>query len=65
MNQTNEGLTVGELTITVAVMFLIFIAWSAIGKKGNETKTSSLPNSQEILINSHYKDSITPSTAHH
>lgn len=33
MNLKNDGLTVGELTITIGVLFLVFIAWSTISKK--------------------------------
>ncbi len=42
MNQENEGLTVGELTMAVGALLLIFLIWSGISKN-QSTKNSITP----------------------
>ena len=50
MNSNNKGLTVGELTITIAVLIIAFLAWSAFKEK-NETKAKAyLQVSQSLSI---------------
>ena len=50
MNFKNDGLTVGELTITIGILFLVFITWSAIGKRKNPNQTQLAPSQPEILL---------------
>ena len=49
MNLRNDGLTVGELTIGIGVLFLIAIIWSAVVKRESSTQ-GYLPKSNEALI---------------
>lgn len=49
MNSSNDGLTVGELTIGIGVLFLVVIIWSAVVKRDNSNQ-SYLPTSNEALI---------------
>ena len=51
MNLKNAGLTVGELTMTIGVLFLVFIAWSAVGKREKTNQTQWVPINQEIILN--------------
>tara|TARA_Y100001968_G_scaffold292816_2_gene298329 strand:+ start:19371 stop:19529 length:159 start_codon:yes stop_codon:yes gene_type:complete len=39
MNSNNEGLTVGELSMAIAGLIIIFLIWSGISKK-NDSKVS-------------------------
>ena len=51
MNQQNNGLTVGELTVSLGVLFIIFISWSAIGNKENESQGYLLQGPEETIVN--------------
>ncbi|ABX08350.1 Hypothetical protein P9211_04191 [Prochlorococcus marinus str. MIT 9211] len=51
MNLKNDGLTVGELTITIGVLFLVFIAWSTISKKKSPNQTELTPSQRTIFLN--------------
>ncbi len=42
MQKKNEGLTVGELTIAIAIVLIISLVWSGLNKK-NESKNSLIP----------------------
>ena len=49
MNLKNEGLTVGELSITIAVLIFIGFIWTNLTKeKGNPEVSSFINNSGEI-----------------
>ena len=41
MNQKNAGLTVGELTIAIASILVIFLIWSGINNKDKGEEISS------------------------
>ena len=40
MHPKNEGLTVGELCITIAAIIIVFLIWSSFSKNEEEKKTS-------------------------
>ena len=42
MNYKNEGLTVGELTIAISALIIIFLIWSGISKQ-KDSNTSFIP----------------------
>ena len=49
MNFKNDGLTVGELSITIAVLIIIGFIWTNLSKdKGNEEVSMFINNSSEI-----------------
>ena len=49
MNLKNDGLTVGELSITIAVIIIIGFIWTNLTKdKGNQEVSNFLNNSNEI-----------------
>ena len=51
MNSKDEGLTVGELTIAIAVLIIGFLVWSGITKREN-SQGSFYPQINYELINS-------------
>ena len=49
MHFKNDGLTVGELSITIAVLIIIGFTWTNLSKdKGNKEISMFLNNSSEI-----------------
>ena len=49
MNFKNDGLTVGELSITIAVLIIIGFIWTNLTKeKGNQEVSMFINNSNEI-----------------
>ncbi len=50
MNQNNNGLTVGELTMTLAAICLVLLCWAAIGKKEKSSQSSLYQNSHQNAI---------------
>lgn len=49
MNFKNDGLTVGELSITIAVLIIIGFIWTNLSKdKGNQEVSMFINNSSEI-----------------
>ena len=49
MNLKNDGLTVGELSITIAVLIIIGFIWTNLSKdKGNKEVSMFINNSSEI-----------------
>ena len=49
MNFKNDGLTVGELSITIAVLIIIGFIWTNLTKeKGNQEVSMFINNSSEI-----------------
>ena len=49
MHFKNDGLTVGELSITIAVLIIIGLIWTNLSKdKGNKEVSIFLNNSSEI-----------------
>ena len=49
MNLKNDGLTVGELSITIAVLIIIGFIWTNLTKeKGNQEVSMFINNSSEI-----------------
>ncbi len=51
MDKRNQGLTVGELTIAIAAIILIFFVWSGINKSNNDRsrQISIISNNFAIL----------------
>ncbi len=53
MNLKNDGLTVGELSITVAAIIIIGFIWTNLTKdKGNNEVSYFINNSSEISLSS-------------
>ena len=49
MHLKNDGLTVGELSITIAVLIIIGFIWTNLSKdKGNKEVSMFINNSSEI-----------------
>ena len=49
MHLKNDGLTVGELSITIAVLIIVGLTWANLSKdKGNQEVSMFLNNSSEI-----------------
>ena len=49
MNLKNDGLTVGELSITIASLIIIGFIWTNLSKdKGNEESSMALNNANGI-----------------
>ena len=49
MNFKNDGLTVGELSITIAALIIIGFIWTNLTKeRGNQEVTMFINNSSEI-----------------
>ena len=49
MHLKNDGLTVGELSITIAVLIIIGFIWANLSKdKGNQEVSMFINNSSEI-----------------
>ena len=49
MHLKNDGLTVGELSITIAVLIIIGFIWTNLSKdKGNQEVSMFINNSSEI-----------------
>ena len=54
MNFKNDGLTVGELSITIAVLIIIGFLWTNLSKdKGNKEVSMFINNSSEISYTRH------------
>tara|TARA_Y100001968_G_C19063978_1_gene575118 strand:- start:109 stop:270 length:162 start_codon:yes stop_codon:yes gene_type:complete len=49
MNPNNEGLTVGELTMTLGIIIIAFLIWSGISKK-EDSKNSYSPINDSYLV---------------
>ena len=53
MNLKNDGLTVGELSITIAAIIIIGFIWTNLTKdKGNQEVSYFINNSSEISLSS-------------
>ena len=49
MNFKNDGLTVGELSITVATLIIIVLIWTSLTKdKGNQEVSMAINNPIEL-----------------
>jgi len=49
MNLKNDGLTVGELSISIAALLIIGFIWTNLSKeKGNQAVSNFIKNSSEI-----------------
>ena len=49
MHLKNDGLTVGELSITIAALIIVGLIWTNLSKdKGNQEVSMFLNNSNEI-----------------
>ena len=49
MNFKNDGLTVGELSITIATLIIVGFIWTNLTKdKGNQSVSMILNNSSEL-----------------
>ncbi len=49
MHLKNDGLTVGELSITIATLIIVGFIWTSLTKeKGNQEVSMSINNSSEI-----------------
>ena len=49
MHFKNDGLTVGELSITIAVLIIIGFIWTSLTKdKGNQEVSMFITNSSEV-----------------
>ena len=49
MNLKNDGLTVGELSITIAALIIIGFIWTNLSKdKGNKEVSMAINNAHEI-----------------
>tara|TARA_Y100001968_G_C19416626_1_gene749355 strand:- start:768 stop:944 length:177 start_codon:yes stop_codon:yes gene_type:complete len=51
MNSKDEGLTVGELTIAIAVLIIGFLVWSGIAKR-QSSQSNFYPQINSDVINS-------------
>ncbi len=51
MKLNNHGLTVGELTIAIALIIVISFVWSTVNKKQESTQTSFGQNIEKALTN--------------
>ena len=51
MHPTDEGLTVGELTIAISAIIILFLVWSGFTGKENR-KNSFLQQSHSVVMNS-------------
>ena len=49
MNQKNDGLTVGELTMAIGAILIVCLIWSGITKK-HESKVSLSPLNNYLLV---------------
>ncbi len=53
MHLKNDGLTVGELSITIAIIIIIGFIWTNLTKdKGNQEVSYFINNSSEITLGS-------------
>tara|TARA_Y100001968_G_scaffold314963_2_gene341032 strand:+ start:29218 stop:29391 length:174 start_codon:yes stop_codon:yes gene_type:complete len=50
MQPNNEGLTVGELTISIGVLIIAFLIWSGISKKSSQQNSYTPLNNSPIVI---------------
>ena len=41
MNPKNQGLTVGELTMTIGALIIVGLLWSTVLNKGSQERSSS------------------------
>ena len=56
MNLKNDGLTVGELSITIAALLIIGFIWTNLSKdKGNQEVSIFINNSGEISYQNNHK----------
>ena len=59
MNFKNDGLTVGELSITVVVLIIIGFIWTNLTKeKGNQEVSMFINNSSEISFTKQKKNCL-------
>ncbi|KGG12974.1 hypothetical protein EV05_0647 [Prochlorococcus sp. MIT 0601] len=49
MKPKNDGLTVGELSITVGILLLILLIWSSTGKKQSTDQSNLIIETTEII----------------
>ena len=50
MHFKNDGLTVGELSITIAALIIIFFTWTSISKnEGNQDVSIFVNNASELV----------------
>ena len=50
MHLKNDGLTVGELSITIATLIIIGFIWTSLTKdKGNQKVSMLINNSNEVI----------------
>ena len=49
MNLKNDGLTVGELSITIAVLIIAFFIWSNLSKESGDQEVSMLKNNSSEI----------------
>ena len=52
MHSKNEGLTVGELTIVIGTLLIIFLVWSGVTKKQDSQTKLNSNNSYHIILKS-------------
>ena len=56
MHLKNDGLTVGELSITIAVLIIIGFIWTNLTKdKGNQEASIFINNSSELIYQNKYR----------
>ena len=49
MNLKNDGLTVGELSIAISTLIIVFFIWTSLAKdKGNQEVSIVINNSSEL-----------------
>ncbi len=51
MQPKNQGLTVGELTISIAVLLLVFFIWSNLSKRQSFHPNSNNQSYSNLLVN--------------
>ena len=52
MQPNNEGLTVGELTIAIGTLIIIFLIWSGISSKQNSQKSFNQVGDYSLVMKS-------------
>ena len=50
MDKRNQGLTVGELTIAIAILIIILLTWSGLNKNKTEKNTTTSMLSHDFVI---------------
>ncbi|WP_320664047.1 hypothetical protein [Prochlorococcus sp. MIT 1223] len=51
MNQNNEGLTVGELTIALGVLIIALLIWSGVKQEKNTQKGIEIQDNYSLVVN--------------